>query len=244
MRMPGDERIRSGAGALAAVGVAVALLVSAVTVGRVSARSKTVAAVRPAAARLEAHDVLNAEGIVGIGFGASPAAVRQAIDALVGQRGGPYARGGSCEVDHEITWRDGRTAPGEPTLIIYFRRAAFAGYQFGNPDGVGPPRRPPRGWTLATTRGLRVGDTMGRGRHLYGRSFAISTAQGGRTSRGLRLGQAQARRRQLAERRLDDRRRRRRLRGADAVTVVDEGRREMTRERDGFGSMVEPFRSR
>jgi hypothetical protein len=82
-------------------------------------------------------------------------------------------------LDHEITWRDGRTTAGQPTLIIYFRGSAFAGYQFGNPDVAGPPRRPPGGWTLGTTRGLRVGDSLARGRHLYGRSFAISTAQGG-----------------------------------------------------------------
>ena len=179
--MSSYERIRSGAGVLGAVAVAVALLALAMTVGRVSAAGRTVAPGRPPTPtpHVKVLDVLRAHGIAGVRFGASPAALRRAIDALVGQRGGRYSRGGSCGLDHEITWRDGRTAPGEPELIAYFRRSAFVGYQFGNPDLSAAPRRPPGGWTLATTRGLQVGDTLAHGRHLYGRAFAISTAQGG-----------------------------------------------------------------
>ena len=170
--MPGGERIRVGSGALVATGVVFALLAVAMTVGRVSARDR-------APGRTAQLAVLSADGIAGAHFGASPAALRRGLEALVGQRGGTYSRGGSCGLDHEITWRDGRTASGEPELIAYFRGSAFAGYQFGAPDFVVAPRRPPAGWTLATTRGLRVGDTLAHGRHLYGRAFTISTAQGG-----------------------------------------------------------------
>jgi hypothetical protein len=184
MTMPGYERIRSGAAVLAAVGVAIALLVLAMTVGRVSARGRIQP--RSVASHVEALDVLRADGIGRARFGASPTALRQAIDALVGQRGGAYARGGSCGLDHEITWWDQptasaepRTASGEPALIAYFRRSEFAGYQFGDPDLVAAPGRPPGGWTLATTRGLRVADTLAHGQHVYGRAFTISTAQGG-----------------------------------------------------------------
>jgi hypothetical protein len=164
---------------LAAVAVAVALLVLAMTVGRVSARGNTVGPARPAAARTKVLDVLGTDGIARARFGASPAAVRQAIDALVGQRGGAYARGGSCQLDHAITWSQQPSESGEPGLITYFRRSAFAGYQFGDADLGLPPRQPPGGWTLATARGLRVGETLAWGRHLYGRAFAISAAQGG-----------------------------------------------------------------
>ena len=184
MKLPGDERIRSGAAVLAAVGVAIALLVLAMTVGRVSARGRTPQ--RSPASHIETLDVLRADGIGRVGFGASPAAVRRTIDALVGQRGGGYARGGTCGLDHVIAWSDQRTGSaepptvsGQPALIAYFRRSRFAGYQFGNLNLAVPPSRPPGGWTLATTRGLRVGDTLADGAHLYGRAFAISTAQGG-----------------------------------------------------------------
>jgi hypothetical protein len=88
MRTRGYERIRAWAGVLAAVAIAVALLVLAMTVGRVSARAKPVAPVRPAAARTKVLDVLGTDEIAGTRFGASPAAVRRAIDTLVGQRGG------------------------------------------------------------------------------------------------------------------------------------------------------------
>jgi hypothetical protein len=71
---------------------------------------------------------------------------------------------------------------------------------------------PGRGLALATTRGLRIGDALARGRQLYGRSFAISAAQGGswdvRVAGGLisgyAWGHAQARRRRRAEQRRRD----------------------------------------
>ena len=124
-------------------------------------------------------DVLYTNGIGRVRFGASPADVRAAIDSLLGQRGGAYSRGGSSRVNHEITWFDQWTASGEPALTVYFGRSAFAGYQFGALNTMSPPRNPPGGWVLATARGLRVGDTLARGRQLYGRSSATSTAQGG-----------------------------------------------------------------
>jgi hypothetical protein len=88
-------------------------------------------------------------------------------------------RGGSCHVDHQITWLDQWAAPGEPALTVYFGRSVFVGYQFGDLNMLSTPRNPPGGWGLATNRGLRVGDTLARARHLYGRAFAVSAAQGG-----------------------------------------------------------------
>ncbi len=123
--------------------------------------------------------VLRPDGIGNVRFGAPPAAVRAAIDSLIRQHGGQYTAGGSCEIDHEIKWWDQWTASGEPALTVFFHRSAFAGYQFGDPPRAGVLRRPPSGWQLATTRDLRIGDTVARGRQLYGRAFAISAAQGG-----------------------------------------------------------------
>jgi hypothetical protein len=90
--------------------------------------------------------------------------VRVAIDSLLGQRGGAYMRGGSCHVDHQITWLDQWAAPGEPALTVCFGRSVFVGYQFGDLNMLSTPRNPPGGWGLATNRGLRVGDTLARGR--------------------------------------------------------------------------------
>lgn len=69
---------------------------------------------------------------------------------------------------------------------MYFRHAGFVGYQFG--DLAAPRRLPSRAWKLATSRGLGVGDALARGRKLYGKAFAISTAQGGSWSVGVRGG--------------------------------------------------------
>ena len=140
------------------------------------------------------RDVLGADGIGAVKFGASPAAMRAAVDSLLRQPGGAYARGGSCGLDHQIQWWDDRTANGLPLLTVYFRRSKFAGYQYGEYGTLTAPRLPAQGLALATTRGLRIGDTLARGRDLYGRAFAISAAQGGtwgvRTAGGVIVGYA------------------------------------------------------
>ena len=51
-----------------------------------------------------------------------------------------------------------------------------------------PPRPPLHGIELATGRGLRLGDTLARGRGLYGRAFRLSAAQGGSWSEGMGSG--------------------------------------------------------
>jgi hypothetical protein len=133
----------------------------------------------PSALQPPVLDVLRPDGIGSAQFGASPAVVRATIDSLVHQQGGGYTRGRSCGLDHEIKWWDQRTASGEPALTVYFRRSTFAGYQFGDLPGAGVLLKPGSGWSLATTRDLRVGDTLARGQQLYGHTFAISSAQGG-----------------------------------------------------------------
>jgi hypothetical protein len=49
---------------------------------------------------------------------------------------------------------------------LFFGHGRFVGYEYS-------------GRFLATTAGLRVGDTVARARHIYGAAFKTSTAQGG-----------------------------------------------------------------
>lgn len=135
-------------------------------------------------------DVLRADGVGSASFGASPAAVRTAIDSLLGQRGLGYRHtSAQCGLDHEIVWWDERTANGLPSLVAYIGHSRFVGYQYGEYGTMTPPHPPLDGTELATARGLRIGDPLTRGRRLYGRAFTISSAQGGtwnlRSARGL-----------------------------------------------------------
>jgi hypothetical protein len=125
------------------------------------------------------RDLLYSDGIGTVRFGSSPADVRKSIDTLLGQAGGRYERGGTCGLDHQIRWWDHRAANGLPLLVAYFRRSKFAGYQYGDYGTMIPPHLPRQGVTLATARGLRIGDRLARGRRLYGQAFVASTAQGG-----------------------------------------------------------------
>jgi len=122
----------------AAIGAAAAIVGAAATIG-----TGTSIALAPALGSAD-HDssrthvsfgrlraVLSGDGIGRVRFGASPHAVRTAIDALLGQAGGPYRRGGSCLVDHQITWWDQWAADGEPTFVVYFAQGRLAGYQYG-----------------------------------------------------------------------------------------------------------------
>jgi hypothetical protein len=131
---------------------------------------------------LSAHklDVLRAHGISGVRFGASPRTVRTVVDSLLGQASGPYKPAAAqCGVNHSIVWPDDRTATGLPKLVAYFGHSKFVGYQYGEFGTMTRPHPPIRGVELATARGLRIGDTLARGRTLYGPAFRLSSAQGG-----------------------------------------------------------------
>lgn len=119
--------------------------------------------------------VLNGDGIGHATFGEGPKSVIRKLDALLGR--GPsksHADGHSlCGINRTVDW---------PGLEVYFQHHRFVGYSYGrnNNQGVQPD--------LATARGLRLGDTVEAGRHLYGSAFKVSAAQGGswlvRTRRG------------------------------------------------------------
>jgi hypothetical protein len=131
---------------------------------------------RVSAARACQLTVLHPNGIGNLRFGAPVAAAREAIDALLDQPGDSEQHSGSCQVDHQIIWQDQWTASSEPSLTLYFHRHRFVGYQVGAPQ---EPRHPRGGWVLGTSRGLHVGEPLGTGRRLYGRSVVLSAAQGG-----------------------------------------------------------------
>lgn len=121
-------------------------------------------------------DVLRSDGIGSLRFGASLKAARRVIDALLHQPGGETQRSGSCAVRRQISWQDQWTANAQPSLTLYFGQTGLIGYQVGAPQ---EPRRPAGGWMLATARGLRVGDSLSKGRALYGSSITLSAQQGG-----------------------------------------------------------------
>lgn len=123
--------------------------------------------------------VVSGDGIAAVKFGEPRTAAVAALNRLLGVPGGPYRPGGLCDFDHTITWRDQRSPEEHPSLIGYFAHGRLVGYEYGeagNHIAVGRSVHDP---LLATIRGLTVGDTLERGRRLYGSSFTISTAQGG-----------------------------------------------------------------
>lgn len=133
--------------------------------------------------RHAARRVLVGDGIGRARFGERRATVTHRIDALLGRRpskGYHHShRGGG--VENEIRWQ---------RLHAYFARGRFVGYEYW---GRSHAKREP---VLATRKGLRVGDTVSAGRHLYGSAFTITPQQGGawllRTPRGRLSGYASA----------------------------------------------------
>lgn len=113
--------------------------------------------------------VLEGDGIGRATFGEPPATVTRKLEALFGvPPSKPYAPGGACNYDHEIGWRD---------LGVLFRHGRFVGYSYW-PDNW-PSKDAARIPTLATTRGLRAGDTLKLGRRFYGSAFHVTAEQGG-----------------------------------------------------------------
>jgi hypothetical protein len=111
------------------------------------------------------QNVLHARRIGGAKFGMQPTRVVHSLDRLLRHR--PTERlhvVHACGVDHAIGW---------PGLVVFLRGSRFVGYSYRPAYGS---RHIP---VLATVRGLRVGDTLATGKHLYGRDFHASRHQGG-----------------------------------------------------------------
>ncbi|MGH2891533.1 MAG: hypothetical protein ACRDNJ_18110, partial [Solirubrobacteraceae bacterium] len=116
--------------------------------------------------------VLGSDGIFDVHFGRALAALVRRLRSVLGAPRVSGGGAGQCGVDGTATWPAARA--GEP-LDVYTRRGRIVGYQYGAAGGT----LLPKGRALTTTRGLAIGDTLARGRVLYGRRFRISNAQGG-----------------------------------------------------------------
>jgi hypothetical protein len=115
--------------------------------------------------------------------------------------GPPHASSASgeanCGVDGEAIWpllpnpRTGHLIRHEE-LSLAFDHNRFVGYQFGGADPRLHSGRVVTVESVTAARGLQIGDTLRRGRHLCGRKFHLSNAQGGswsvRTPRGVLSG--------------------------------------------------------
>jgi hypothetical protein len=112
------------------------------------------------------QEVLQGDRIGSVHFGATARIAVPRLDALLGH--GPtqrYHLSRACGVDRAIAW---------PGLVVVFHREHLVGYSYR--PAYGDHRIP----TLATARGLLVGDTLQLARRLYGRAFHNSPQGGGR----------------------------------------------------------------
>lgn len=126
--------------------------------------------------------VLQATGIAGVQFGASPPAVIRALTPLLGAPAGSGA-GGGCGVTRSLVWPAASGLSSQPRpasrLLAYFAGRRFVGYQYGDQKTRTAADLSGAGVRLATAAGLQVGDTLSRGWALYGHTFLPLAAQGG-----------------------------------------------------------------
>lgn len=131
-------------------------------------RRSPVSVSHPVGWYLPVREVLTGDGIGVTAFRqVRPAVVVELVLLLRRGPSKPYypLRGlNACGIDHGVEW---------PGLIVFFRHGLFVGYTYGLTKKVG--NQP----VLATTSGLRVGDTVLVGKRLYGSAFTVSGSQGG-----------------------------------------------------------------
>lgn len=181
------QRLRLTPGSLVvaiSIAVTAAVVVLAIAlIGHARQAAHTAAQSSPHAVR----DVLGSSGVGAVKFGQSRVAVIAALTPLLGPTSTGYTRvQGECGVDHTMTWPNWSVAsahgvryPFDPVLTAFFWHSRFVGYQYGEFDTKAAPRAASRGTVLATSRGLNIGDTLARGRQIYGGAFRLSSAQGG-----------------------------------------------------------------
>lgn len=155
----------------------------------------------PTLAHLAPRQLLYGDGIGDVRFGQRAASVDAALARLFGPTGAKHVVGICGSVDHYSMWSglDVRP-PGVRTahryfsaqLAVLFSRSRFAGYEYNNDQYIargapwgensyplgslqawqvlhGPPL------TLATAKGLVLGDTVARARRLDGQAFRETT---------------------------------------------------------------------
>lgn len=173
----------SAAGTVAVVLLALALVAH----GQTEAHAALPESSRTIAAAHKVRRVLAGKGIGAVRFGQTRVAVLAGLTALLGPASSGYvSTTPECGVDHTMTWPNWPTVsthgahyPYDPMLTVFFHRDRLVGYAYGEYGTKAAPRAPTRGRVLATTRGLTIGDTLARGRQLYGDAFTLSPAQGG-----------------------------------------------------------------
>jgi hypothetical protein len=116
---------------------------------------------------LESSPVLLGDGVGrGARFGQPQATALAELETVLGPPATPAARASfDCDVDAEVRWHG---------IAAYFDHRRFVGYST-LPAGA----KDQAGLTLATARGLRVGDTLAFAARLYGTALRTSLEQGG-----------------------------------------------------------------
>jgi hypothetical protein len=130
------------------------------------------------------HNMLGGEGIGDIRFGQTPGRIAARLERLFGRPASASAASnigytrGICGFDHQIVWAGLATTPNSgPSvgLTVYFKRSRFVGYSYGPPYGGPVASSVRQGPMLSTGKGLGIGDTLSRGRRLYGPAFAVTS---------------------------------------------------------------------
>ena len=136
-------------------------------------------ATRPVTRADAARRLLEGNGIGSITFGHTRSAVVVGLERLLGP---PHETiPGICGFARSTDWIglniNSREANLSAELNVSFKHSRFVGYAYSaNAEGPAAQRH---GVLLATTRGLTLGDTVARARHLYGRAFIHTSAPQG-----------------------------------------------------------------
>lgn len=123
--------------------------------------------------------VLEGDGIGGITFGEPRSTVIAGLERLLGP---PHETiPGICGFGRSTDWIGLNINSHETDLSaelnLFFKHFRFVGYAYyANAMGPAPQRH---GVLVATVRGLTLGDTVGRARHLYGRAFVETSVPQG-----------------------------------------------------------------
>lgn len=134
---------------------------------------------RPVARADAARRLLKGDGIGTITFGQPRSTVLMGLERLLGP---PHETiPGICGFGRSTDWIGLNINSHEPNLSaelgLNFQHSRFVGYAYSaNAEG---PARQRRGILLATTRGLTLGNTVARARHLYGRAFTVTSVPQG-----------------------------------------------------------------
>lgn len=189
------RRVRASlSGLVPAAGVAVALAVAVlalVLVGRhgrpAAQRAPAVSAIAPGSALTP---FLFASSIAAVPFGTRIGPALRSLNTSLGGSEHVVEHTQGCGYDTVVTWpgveQSSARSRVEFALTVVFRAARLVGYSYGSRGDlvrravVVDPRtgRQEARLRLTTSRGLTVGDSLARGRALYGGGFTISGAQG------------------------------------------------------------------